>query len=310
MLMREISSLFDNKEFKNKKDNENIFSNYYNIFKNNNSINDSNLSDKVVKNRKLASKLGWSKYHDEINEILLPYSGSVKRSLSDETFVKTLSNWQYSKGLIADGELGEGTWYRLKQLMRNKALWREMLIRNDKWIRQADEIIIEKIVPNSFRYNFIAEEIQKKTKDAALMPWWFIACIHSAERDCNFNTHLHNGDSLKHFTKKVPKGRPQVGHEPPFTFEESAIDALMLQGFHKILIWDFFYMFYLFEQYNGMANQKYNINTPYLWSGTFHYEKGKYKSDHNFDPDYVSAQVGIAVLIRRLMDLEIIQEVS
>jgi len=45
------------------------------------------------------------------------------------------------------------------------------------------------------------------------------------------------------------------------------------------------------------------IPTPYLWSGSQHYRKGKYVADHVFDPEAVSGQVGAAVLLKALIDL-------
>ena len=64
------------------------------------------------------------------------------------------------------------------------------------------------------------------------IPWWFVAVIHDLEASRNFNAHLHNGDPLTHRTVHVPKNRPPGN--PPFTFEESARDALTLDGLaHK-----------------------------------------------------------------------------
>ncbi len=44
--------------------------------------------------------------------------------------------------------------------------------------------------------------------------------------------------------------------------------------------------------------------SPYLWSGSNHYRRGKYRSDGEWDPDLVSRQIGSAVLLRRLAELD------
>ena len=60
------------------------------------------------------------------------------------------------------------------------------------------------------------------------IPWGFVAAIHNMESSLNFTRHLHNGDPLTKRTVQVPAGRPISG-SPPFTWEESAIDALTLK---------------------------------------------------------------------------------
>ena len=64
--------------------------------------------------------------------------------------------------------------------------------------------------------------------------------------------HLHNGDPLQARTVHVPSGRPVVG-SPPFTWRQSALDALTLKGFHEVGDWSVPHMLYLLEKYNGTA---------------------------------------------------------
>ncbi len=71
----------------------------------------------VRSNRRYGISLGWNVHHDKINELLLPFSGLQNVSLSEETFVHALSNWQISKGFSADesdGILGPKTWKLMK----------------------------------------------------------------------------------------------------------------------------------------------------------------------------------------------------
>ena len=61
------------------------------------------------------------------------------------------------------------------------------------------------------------------------IPWFFIAAAHMRESSYRTDRHLHNGDPLTARTVHVPAGRPPKG-EPPFTFEQSATDALKFKS--------------------------------------------------------------------------------
>ena len=56
------------------------------------------------------------------------------------------------------------------------------------------------------------------------------------------------------------------------------------------------------EKWNGLGYRKYHpdVNTPYLWSGTNHYEKGKYVSDGKWDKNAVSKQPGTVLILKGL----------
>lgn len=136
------------------------------------------------------------------------------------------------------------------------------------------------------------------------VPWQIAGIIHSMEAGLNFGGHLHNGDPLTARTVQVPKGRPKTG-EPPFTFAESAIDALQYDGLAGLDSWQLAETLYRFEKYNGIGYRKRGINTPYLWSFSNHYSKGKFVKDGKFDPNAVSRQCGAAVLLKRMIDREI-----
>jgi len=129
------------------------------------------------------------------------------------------------------------------------------------------------------------------------VPWYFMGIIHMMEGNCNFNTHLHNGDSLKTRTVHVPRGRPATG-TPPFTWEASAKDAMVYEGFANVSPWNLPIMLYRLETYNGWGYRHHAICSPYLWSFSNHYTKGKYTADGKYDPNAVSAQVGAAVLLK------------
>lgn len=152
------------------------------------------------------------------------------------------------------------------------------------------------IAANKDKYERIAKKVNPQ------MPWYFVGIIHNMECGLDFGKHLHNGDSLSHRTHLVPAGRPKTG-EPPFTFDESANDALLMKGYDKVTDWSFGSVAYLLVQYNGLGYEMRGIANPYLWSGSSHYVKGKFVADHVFDADAVSEQVGAMLLVKALVDV-------
>lgn len=150
----------------------------------------------------------------------------------------------------------------------------------------------------------IYEEVSKEIG----VPWYVIAVIHSMESNSNFKTHLHNGDPLTAKTVNVPKDRPKEG-SPPFDWKDSAIDALSYDGATGIQTWDLPTIFWFLEGFNGWGhrtgagqNTTPKYRSPYIYSGTTYYEKGKYVKDGSdgFDPNFVSKQVGCMAQLKEL----------
>jgi lysozyme family protein len=142
------------------------------------------------------------------------------------------------------------------------------------------------------------EEVSKLTN----VPWYFIGLLHKLECNLNFTQHLHNGDSLQRKTRRVPAGRPLKGNGP-FTWNESAVDALTMKGFHKITDWSPAHIAYLCEMYNGWGYYWKKKHSPYLWSGSNHYTKGKFVADHKYDANAVSEQVGTMLILKALFEV-------
>lgn len=159
--------------------------------------------------------------------------------------------------------------------------------------RAEAERIVAKIVKNEPRYATISK--------ATGVPWYFIGALHSMESSCNFNTHLHNGDPLSARTVQVPAGRPKTGN-PPFTFEESAIDALGYDGFIDEKDWCIQKMLYLAEKYNGWGYRGHNVPSPYLWAATTVQKPGKYVADGVWSDTAWSEQIGIAAIFEVLRE--------
>lgn len=135
------------------------------------------------------------------------------------------------------------------------------------------------------------------------VPWHVIAVIHQMECGGRFDQHLHNGDPLTARTVHVPANRPAKG-SPPFTWEESAQDALRLKRMDRWSDWALPGTLYKLEGYNGFGYRLYHPETlsPYLWAGSNHYTRGKYIQDGTWSPTAVSRQIGAAVLLRRMAE--------
>jgi lysozyme family protein len=131
------------------------------------------------------------------------------------------------------------------------------------------------------------------------IPWQFIGITHGMVAGFDFSRHLHNGDPLTERTRQAPSGRPAIGN-PPFTWRASALDALMLQGLHQVPHWSLARVLYELERFNGVGYRRRGLPTPYLWSFTNLYEKGKYVRDHEFDPEAISEQCGAAAILKGL----------
>ena len=134
------------------------------------------------------------------------------------------------------------------------------------------------------------------------VPWYFIAAVHLRESTFAI-AHLHNGDPLDARTRQVPVGRPKTP-EPPYTFEQSAEDALRLKRLHRWTDWSLTGTLYQLERYNGMGYRKLGTPSPYLWSFSQHYQRGKFVADGEYSDSAVDAQCGTATFLRRLVELQ------
>lgn len=172
-------------------------------------------------------------------------------------------------------------------------LYSSMEIRLDKL--PTVENNVDKIIQNKSRY----QEVVKSSQ----IPWYFVGIIHSMESGQNFTRHLHNGNPLSQRTKQVPSGRPKTGN-PPFTWEESAEDALNYHNLDQVSPWSLTRILYEFERYNGWGYRLYHphVYSPYLWAGSNHYTSGKYVADGTWSDTAVSKQIGAVVLLRRLVE--------
>lgn len=174
-------------------------------------------------------------------------------------------------------------------------LWNKAAVRADK-VGDA-KAIARRILDHRDTY----KAVQAKTG----VPWPMIGALHNRESGLSFAGHLHNGDSLRGYTRQVPAGRPRVGHGPPFTWAESAVDALTMPGHRldQVKTWSVERILYECEKYNGWGYLG-RCNSPYLWSWTDQYHGGKYIADHVFSANAWDKQAGCAAVFKVLIAID------
>jgi lysozyme family protein len=166
-------------------------------------------------------------------------------------------------------------------------------------------VIKDKAGADKFAKKIIAAEPRyRKIQDATGVPWYFVGLLHMRESSNDFRGVLHNGEKIigtKKVTSLVPAGRG------PFrSWEEAAIDALKLKGLQKIKDWPVERVAYEAERYNGLGYTRASIgiNSPYLWAGSNHQQRGKFVSDGKFDPNAVDTQMGVMTVLKRIHEIQ------
>lgn len=185
---------------------------------------------------------------------------------------------------------------RMTDALRHEyeSLWSSMVVR-EEWSGRVTGAA-NKIIAGRERYALVEDETG--------VPWWVVGIIHHLEAGCNFTRHLHNGDPLTDRTVQVPRGRPLKG-KPPFTWEESAADALRFDKLDLIEAWDVSDLAAALERYNGLGyRQGGRTVSPYLWSGTNHYTRGKFTADGIYSAAAISQQPGAMPIAAELARLD------
>lgn len=142
------------------------------------------------------------------------------------------------------------------------------------------------------RYQKVAERMGNG------MPGAVIGVIHLRESDLNFNAHLHNGDApLSKPTRHVPRGRG-----PFASFEDSAVDALAMEGAKTITDWDIPRQSWFLEKFNGFGYQGKSGGNPYLYGGTNQYQSGKFVRDGVYDSSFHDPQLGVMPILKTIYD--------
>jgi lysozyme family protein len=125
-------------------------------------------------------------------------------------------------------------------------------------------------------------------------------CLHYRESDNDFTCHPHEGSSLAHRTRYVPKGRLPAPKEPPYKWEVSAEDAYYVCD-HLEGNWsNISFAFDTMERFNGLGYRKRGVLSPYIYSGTQFYTGGKFVSDGRFSSTALDKQLGCLAILKRL----------
>ncbi len=133
------------------------------------------------------------------------------------------------------------------------------------------------------------------------VPWFVIAVTHQRESSQDWSRSLAQGDPWNKKSTHVPKGRG-----PFASFEDAAIDALKNCAPYaaRNTDWSVGGLLTMLEQYNGLGYFNRSLPSPYIWSGTDQYIKGKYVADGKFDPNVVDKQLGCAGLLLAMMEID------
>lgn len=172
------------------------------------------------------------------------------------------------------------------------ARWNAAKLRPE-WTIQAD-----KWIALWTRTHEVYERLEKARTNG--VPAQFIFGFHVRESDASMRAHLHEGSPLIHRTRYVPKNRPPVWN-PPNDWFSSALDALY--DYERLERRDWQHLqpaMQAAESYNGLGYQKRGVVSPYLWSGTDVYSRGKYVADGRFDPMARDQQIGVAAILIRM----------
>lgn len=165
--------------------------------------------------------------------------------------------------------------------------WRGMKVTSEL-IPTLDRVA-ERLIAARPRY----ENVSKATG----VPWDVIAVIHEREASQSWTANLAQGDPWNAVSVHVPEGRG------PFpSWEAAACDALTACAPHAASWhdWSDGGRLTLLEQYNGLGYANMGKPSPYIWAATNQYVKGKFISDHHFDPEAIDHQLGCAALLARI----------
>lgn len=124
------------------------------------------------------------------------------------------------------------------------------------------------------------------------IPWYMTGIIHKTFCDCDFKTHLANGDSLNGRTTHIPVGYPKKGR-PPFTWEQSAEDMFLYYRWDKWADWSVPGVLYMLETVTRFEQVEEDAKASKLWCFSNHFTS-KDKEDLQ--------RCGGAVLLRRMVE--------
>jgi lysozyme family protein len=128
------------------------------------------------------------------------------------------------------------------------------------------------------------------------IPQIFIATSFEREASSNFGLSPAQGDPWNERSVHIPAGRG-----PYASWAAAAIDTYRREGLAG-LTWDWPRLCYEGEMFNGFGYRAYGLHTPYDWSGTNNYTRGKFVADGKFNGSVVDEQLGIIPIARVMVN--------
>lgn len=171
-------------------------------------------------------------------------------------------------------------------------MWRSMAIKPGRDTELAVEAV-NKILS--------LEDLYRDAFAGAGMPWYYGAAIHYRESNNDLRGAMVNGEKIIGTSQKttlVPENRG-----PYATFKDSVQDAATLKGWRSIGPWSIERLLFTSEIWNGLGYVAKGINAPFVWAGTNHEEMGLYVRDHVFDASTEDTRLGVAAVVKRLMEV-------
>lgn len=145
------------------------------------------------------------------------------------------------------------------------------------------------------------EAVSAKTN----IPAKLIAALHWRESSGKFDTYLHQGDPLGRPAVHVPRNIPVF-----YKWEDAAVHALnSKKGTANALgmdasTTDFESIATYAEAYNGLGYQSRGVASPYVYSGTNQYSKGKFVSDGKYSATAKDKQLGVLAMVNEIGGLD------
>lgn len=244
----------------------------------------------------------------------------------DDATLAVVKELQKSKGWGPDGKVGPLTYGAIKELQgedgeedtdsvrqpdnknhepadktgksvyqKSKARLKNMKVQLSKSQQGDMNLFLKNWDKNHARYEKVAE--------AANVPPELIAALHWRESSGNFNTYLHQGDPLgkkpTHWPTNIPtfhKWEEAAKHalgqhksiQKMFDVDHDTTDMAALAGYS--------------EYYNGLGYHYKDKPSPYVFSGTNQYDRGKYVADGKYDSSVRDSQLGTMAMIQAIHD--------
>lgn len=160
------------------------------------------------------------------------------------------------------------------------------------------------------RYIALVTEIERRHH--LIVPWWVVPLIHERECGCTGPKNARKC-GVDNWSCNIGQGKPfnvKSNIKPyngPFTsWTEAAIAALVKEApfAAKNTNWSAGGVMTINEAYNGLGYARMGRPSPYIWAWTNQYVSGKYIADGKYDPKHVDTQLGVAIALKALMELD------